>query len=381
MAQPLRLPGRPLAPGYKEARGKSRTPSAYVEGTSCWRTAGRGSDLADLKRPRPSPPAPPPLGALATPAPPKNCRWRPAGGARPAPPAPAAPSRRHQVEPRLVGRLCVAWATTATRAAGVPGHGRPTVRVARRHADRAIEGQAVAAHPLHATPAPALHPAATRRPCSPALDQPHVPAAPPVCALGPAAAAFEAGWVARARGAAATTWRASWCWRTGSGRPRGRSAPPCVRYGAFDYPRCAHRGREDRPGRDDASGAGPLPQHLHEYLRGWRASGARSAPTSASSRRATRRRPWPVRIGPALQNLKRLSLAHAAINLKNTCAQAGHLKLGHLAFLARLLEADGAGPTETGTKRRLRPGLCRRSSASKITSSKFQPASTERVAG
>jgi DNA replication protein DnaC len=54
-----------------------------------------------------------------------------------------------------------------------------------------------------------------------------------------------------------------------------------------------------------------------------------------------------------IQNLRRLSLAHAATNLEEHLRQAGHLKLGHLAFLARLMEAEVLARTETGTKRRL----------------------------
>jgi DNA replication protein DnaC len=54
-----------------------------------------------------------------------------------------------------------------------------------------------------------------------------------------------------------------------------------------------------------------------------------------------------------VQNLRRLSLAHAATTLEEHLRQAGSLKLGHLAFLARLLEAEVLARTETGTKRRL----------------------------
>jgi DNA replication protein DnaC len=53
------------------------------------------------------------------------------------------------------------------------------------------------------------------------------------------------------------------------------------------------------------------------------------------------------------QNLKRLSLAHAANNLEDHLRQAAQLKLGHLAFLARVMEAEVVARAETGTKRRL----------------------------
>ena len=52
-------------------------------------------------------------------------------------------------------------------------------------------------------------------------------------------------------------------------------------------------------------------------------------------------------------HLKRLSLAHAANNLDEHLRQAAQLKLGHLAFLARVMEAEVVARAETGTRRRL----------------------------
>jgi DNA replication protein DnaC len=54
-----------------------------------------------------------------------------------------------------------------------------------------------------------------------------------------------------------------------------------------------------------------------------------------------------------IHNLKRLSLAHAANDLEDHLRQGAQLKLGHLAFLARVMEAEVVARAETGTKRRL----------------------------
>ncbi len=53
-----------------------------------------------------------------------------------------------------------------------------------------------------------------------------------------------------------------------------------------------------------------------------------------------------------VQNLKRLHLAHAANNLEDHLRQGAQLKLGHLAFLGRVMEAEVLARAETGTKRR-----------------------------
>lgn len=63
------------------------------------------------------------------------------------------------------------------------------------------------------------------------------------------------------------------------------------------------------------------------------------------------------------ENLRRLNLAHAANNLDEHLRQASHLKLGHLAFLARVVEAEVLARSDTGTQRRIReagfPEVCR----------------------
>jgi DNA replication protein DnaC len=54
-----------------------------------------------------------------------------------------------------------------------------------------------------------------------------------------------------------------------------------------------------------------------------------------------------------VQNLRRLHLAHAANDLEDHLRQAAQLKLGHLGFLARVMEAEVLARTETGTQRRI----------------------------
>jgi DNA replication protein DnaC len=64
-----------------------------------------------------------------------------------------------------------------------------------------------------------------------------------------------------------------------------------------------------------------------------------------------------------LQNLRRLSLPHAAQNIDEHLKQAASLKLGHLAFLARIVEAEVLARQRTRADRRMRysefPEVCR----------------------
>jgi DNA replication protein DnaC len=64
-----------------------------------------------------------------------------------------------------------------------------------------------------------------------------------------------------------------------------------------------------------------------------------------------------------IANLRRLSLRHAAANLDEHLRQAAQLKLGHLALLARIAEAEVLARQETGAQMRLRqadfPEICR----------------------
>lgn len=54
-----------------------------------------------------------------------------------------------------------------------------------------------------------------------------------------------------------------------------------------------------------------------------------------------------------LANLRRLHLSHAAHDLDDHLRQAAQLKLGHLGFFARIIEAEVLARTETGTQRRI----------------------------
>lgn len=64
-----------------------------------------------------------------------------------------------------------------------------------------------------------------------------------------------------------------------------------------------------------------------------------------------------------IENLKRLALRHAAQNLDEHLKQAASLKLGHTAFLARIVEAEVLARRETASDRRLTraefPEVCR----------------------
>jgi len=64
-----------------------------------------------------------------------------------------------------------------------------------------------------------------------------------------------------------------------------------------------------------------------------------------------------------LQNLRRLSLPHAAQNIDEHLKQAASLKLGHIAFLARIVEAEILARQQTRADRRMRyaefPEVCR----------------------
>lgn len=64
-----------------------------------------------------------------------------------------------------------------------------------------------------------------------------------------------------------------------------------------------------------------------------------------------------------VENLKRLHLRHAAHNLDEHLRQAAQLKLGHLALLARVIEAEVLARSDTAAQKRIRaarfPEICR----------------------
>ncbi len=63
------------------------------------------------------------------------------------------------------------------------------------------------------------------------------------------------------------------------------------------------------------------------------------------------------------EHLRRIGLRHAAQNLDEHIRQAAALKLGHLAFIARIAEAEVLARKETGTQKRISqadfPEICR----------------------
>lgn len=64
-----------------------------------------------------------------------------------------------------------------------------------------------------------------------------------------------------------------------------------------------------------------------------------------------------------LQNLRRLQLRHAANRIDDLLREAAQLKLGHLGLLARVVDCEVLGRTETATNRRIQeahfPEICR----------------------
>jgi len=187
------------------------------------------------------------------------------------------------VEPRLVGDdFCVAWDTNRY---SVPpefaGH-TATVRVLDGTLTVRIDGQVVTAHPLRATRHQRYilpeHEAAFRQHST----SRHV-LREQFLRLGPAAAAFEAGLIAEHGGAAGYHLARLLALADRVGAPRvGAALRHAVRYGAFDYPAVARivAGKTDH-GLTAPAAPGPLPQHLHEYLRG---VGEHQRPLSAYER-------------------------------------------------------------------------------------------------
>jgi len=260
----------PLAPGYKEGKGKVENPFRYVEGNFLLAHRREGfQDLADLNEKA--------LTWLRTTA------WaRCHGTTREVPaerlagergqllPLPATPFEAAQVEPRLVGDdFCVAWATNRY---SVPPEfaGHPaTVRVLDDTLTVLIGGQVVTAHLLRETRHQRYilpeHEAAFRAHST----SRHV-LREQFLRLGPAAAAFEAGLIAEHGGAAGYHLARLLALADRVGAPRvGEALRHAVRYGAFDAPAVARivEGKTDQAMTAPAA-PGPLPQHLHEYLRG-----------------------------------------------------------------------------------------------------------------
>ena len=260
----------PLAPGYKEGKGKVENPFRYVEGNFLLAHRREGfQDLADLNAKA--------LAWLRTTA------WtRCHGTTREVPaerlaaergqllPLPAAPFEAAQVEVRLVGDdFCVAWATNRY---SVPprfaGH-TATVRVLDGRLTVLIGGQAVAEHPLRETRHQRYvlpeHEAEFRQ----RSTSRHV-LGEQFLRLGPPARPFQEGLLAEHGGAAGYHMARILSLADRVGAPRVAEAlRHAVRYGAFDATAVARivEGKTDQAVTAPAA-PGPLPQHLHEYLRG-----------------------------------------------------------------------------------------------------------------
>lgn len=273
----------PLAPGYKEGKGKVENPFRYVEGnfllshrregfqslddlnekamvwlrTTAWvRTHGTTQEL--------------PVERLAVERP----RLRP---------LPPQRFEAGKVEERLVGDdFCVAWETNRY---SVPphflGHGAK-VRVLEGKLTVFIGGQVVTEHTVRETRYKRYilpeHEAEFREHST----SRHV-LSEQFLRLGPAARDFQDGLIAEHGGAAGYHISRILSLAQRVGGPRVAEAlRHAVRYGAFDYNAVARivEGKTDQPLVAPAP-AGPLPQRIHEYLRG---VGEHQRPLSAYQR-------------------------------------------------------------------------------------------------
>jgi hypothetical protein len=260
----------PLAPGYKEGKGKVENPFRYVEGNFLLSHRREGfRDMEDLNE----------KGRvwLRTVA-----RVRCHGTTREVPaerlqvershllPLPAQAFEAARIEERLVGDdFCVAWETNRY---SVPpefvGH-TAKVRVLEGRLAVYMGGQAVTEHAVRETRHRRYilpeHEAAFRE----RSTSRHV-LSEQFLRLGPAARDFEDGLIAEHRGAAGYHIARLLSLVERVGAPRVIEAlRHALRYGAFDYNAVARivEGKTDQPLLAPPS-PGPLPQHLHEYLRG-----------------------------------------------------------------------------------------------------------------
>jgi hypothetical protein len=64
-----------------------------------------------------------------------------------------------------------------------------------------------------------------------------------------------------------------------------------------------------------------------------------------------------------IANLRQVRLPYAAAHLEEHLQKAASLKLGHLAFLARVIEAEVVARAETGTQRRIQQAQFSRGAA------------------
>lgn len=273
----------PLAPGYKEGKGKVENPFRYLENNLLLsHRRGGFQSMDDLNEKA--------MAWLRTTA------WvRRHGTTQEVPAERLAVERLHlgplppqrfeaaEIEERLVGDdFCVAWETNRY---SVPPHfagHSAKVRALEGKLTVFIDGQAVTEHTLHETRYKRYilpeHEAEFREHST----SRHV-LSEQFLRLGPAAREFEDGLIAEHRGAAGYHISRILSLAERVGAPRVAEAlRHAVRYGAFDYNAVARivEGKTDKPLVAPAS-AGPLPQRIHEYLRG---VGEHQRPLSAYQR-------------------------------------------------------------------------------------------------
>lgn len=260
----------PLAPGYKEGKGKVENPFRYVEGNLLLSHRREGfQGMEDLNEKA--------MAWLRTTA------WvRCHGTTQEVPAERLAGERLHlgplppqgfeaaQVEERLVGDdFCVAWETNRYSVPPAFAGHSAMVRVLDGKLTVVIGGQAVTEHTLRETRHKRYilpeHEAQFRE----RSTSRHV-LREQFLRLGPAARDFQDGLIAEHGGAAGYHISRILSLAHRVGAPRVAEAlRHAVRYGAFDYTAVARivEGKTDQPLVVPAP-AGPLPQHLHEYLRG-----------------------------------------------------------------------------------------------------------------
>jgi transposase len=259
-----------LPPGYKEGKGKVENPFRYVEGNFLreHRRAGFAS-LADLNE----------KARLWL----RHTAWqRDHGTTHQAPadrldeerphlkPLPVRPFEAAEVEERIVGDdFCVAWLSNRYSVSPtLVGHS-VKVRVLDGRLEVKVGDDVVAAHALRETQHQRYilpeHEAEFRE-----RSQSRHVLREQFHRLGPAAKDFEDGLIAEHRGAAGYHISRILGLAERVGGPRVAEAlRHAVRFGAFDYNAVARivEGKTDKPAIAVAP-PGPLPQRIHEFLRG-----------------------------------------------------------------------------------------------------------------
>jgi transposase len=270
----------PLAPGYKEGKGKVENPFRYVEGN--FLLSHRRSGFADLED----------LNAKAQEWLDTVARVRTHGTTRELPvdrlmterprllPLPADRFEAAEVEERLVGDdFCVAWLTNR--------YSVPPRFVGQSAKVKVLEGKLIVVIRGHAVAEHAVQETRHKRYILPEHEAEfraqstsrHV-LREQFRRLGPAAPEFEDGLIREHGGAAGYHMSKILGLAERVGSPRvGEALRHAARYAAFSYQAVFRivEGRTDRPAIVPAQ-PGPLPQHIHEYLRG---AGEHQRPLSA----------------------------------------------------------------------------------------------------